>query len=121
MKADRELGLGGKILLNASCKPQAKHLGKFFPECNLSNLHPIVGRGCETGIVCRRYRVGFSYYQVGHIDNYTLSANVCCSVADPNPDPPDPHVFGPSGSGSRSFHQQAKPKIVRKTLIPTAL
>jgi hypothetical protein len=40
VKADRELGLGGKILLNASCKPQAKHLGKFFPEFN---LHPLVG------------------------------------------------------------------------------
>ncbi len=37
------------------------------------------------------------------------------SVADP--DPPDPHVFGPPGSGS--FYHQAK--IVRKTLIPTAL
>jgi hypothetical protein len=31
----------------------------------------------------------------------------------PNPDPPDPHVFGPPGSGS--FYQQAR--IVRKTLI----
>jgi hypothetical protein len=39
------------------------------------------------------------------------------SVADPdpNPDPPDPHVFGPPGS----FYHQAKK--VRKTLIPTAL
>jgi hypothetical protein len=47
------------------------------------------------------------------------------SVADP-----DPHVFGPpgsgstsqrygSGSGSRSFYHHAK--IVRKTLIPTIL
>ncbi len=60
------------------------------------------------------------------------------SVADPypNPDPypPDPHVFGPpgfgsgsvsqrygsgSGSGSGSFNHQAKK--IRKTLIPTAL
>ncbi len=39
------------------------------------------------------------------------------SVPDPSPDPdpPDPHVFGPPGSGS--FYPQAK--IVRKTLIPT--
>ncbi len=37
------------------------------------------------------------------------------SVADPDPDPPDPHVFGPPGSGS--FYHNAK--IVRKTLIPT--
>jgi hypothetical protein len=37
------------------------------------------------------------------------------SLADP--DPPDPHVFGPPGSGS--FYHHAK--IVRKTLIPTFL
>jgi hypothetical protein len=50
---------------------------------------------------------------------------VCGSVADPDPNPvPDPHVFGPPGSGSisqrygsGSFYQPAK--IVRKTLIPT--
>jgi hypothetical protein len=52
------------------------------------------------------------------------------SVADPdpNPDPSDPYVFGPPGSGSisqwygsgsRSFYHHAK--IVRKTLIPTVL
>jgi hypothetical protein len=46
------------------------------------------------------------------------------SVADP--DPPDPYVFGPSGStsqrygsGSGSFYHHTK--IVRKTLIPTFL
>ncbi len=48
------------------------------------------------------------------------------SVPDPNPDSPDPHVFGPPGSGSisqgygfgsGSFYQQTK--IVRKTFIPT--
>ncbi len=50
-------------------------------------------------------------------------SNVPASVAvpDPNPDlhPPDPHVFGPLGSGSGSFYHHAK--IVRKTLIPTIL
>jgi hypothetical protein len=44
------------------------------------------------------------------------------------PDPPDPHVFGPSGSGSEftsqrygsgSFCHQAK--MVRKIVIPTVL
>ncbi len=47
-------------------------------------------------------------------------------VADPNPDPPDPHVFGPRGSasicqryGSGSLYYKAK--IVRKTLISTVL
>jgi hypothetical protein len=60
------------------------------------------------------------------VDVYSLKN----CVPDPNPDPPDPHVFGPpgstgqrygSGSGSRSgsFYHQAK--IVRKTLIPTVL
>ncbi len=52
------------------------------------------------------------------------------SVADPDPntdpDLPDPHVFGPPGSGSTSqrygsgsFYHHVK--IVRKTLIPTIL
>ncbi len=54
------------------------------------------------------------------------SSNVKTSVADP--DPPDPHVFGPSGSGSGSTSQRYgsgsfyhHAKIVRKTLIPTVL
>jgi len=38
-----------------------------------------------------------------------VSVSVIYSVADPNPDPPDPHVFRPPGS----FHHA---KIVRKTL-----
>ncbi len=54
--------------------------------------------------------------------------SVKTSVADPDPDPPDPHVFGPPGSGytsqrygsgSGSFYHHAK--IIRKTLIPTIL
>jgi hypothetical protein len=64
---------------------------------------------------------------------------VYTSVADPDPDTPDPHVFEPPGSGSisqrygsgsgsisqrygsgsGSFNHQAK--IVRKPLISTAL
>jgi hypothetical protein len=54
----------------------------------------------------------------------TESTNLNIINSVPNPDPPDPHVFGPSGSisqrygsGSGSFYQLAK--IVRKTLIPT--
>jgi hypothetical protein len=41
------------------------------------------------------------------------------SVPDPNPDPSDPRVFWPpgSGSGSGSFYHHAK--IIRKTLNPT--
>ncbi len=52
------------------------------------------------------------------------------SVVDPDPDTPDPHVFGPPGSGSTSqrygsgfgswsFYLHAK--IVRKTSIPTSI
>ncbi len=48
------------------------------------------------------------------------------SVPDPNPDPTDPYVFWPPGSGSGSTSQRYGPgsfyhdaKIVRKTLIPT--
>ncbi len=57
---------------------------------------------------------------------YSLGT-VQTSVADPNLDP-DPHVFGPPGSGSGfirqrygsgSFYYYAK--IVRKTLISTVL
>ncbi len=50
------------------------------------------------------------------------------SVPDPDPDPLDPHVFGPPGSGSTSqrsgsgsgslYHHE---KIVRKTLTPSIL
>ncbi len=46
-----------------------------------------------------------------------MASTDAISVADPDPDPSDPYVFGPPGSGS--FYNQAK--IVRKTLIPTAL
>jgi hypothetical protein len=51
---------------------------------------------------------------------------IFCSVADPDPDPPDPRVFGPPGFGSGSTSQRYgsvyhHAKIVRKTLIPTIL
>ncbi len=51
---------------------------------------------------------------------------VMLSVADADPGPEDPNVFGPSksvskrngsGSGYRTFNHQAK--LVRKALIPT--
>jgi len=52
--------------------------------------------------------------------------SIFSSFPDPNPDPLDPHVFGPPGStsqrygsGSGFFYHQAK--IVRYTLIPTVL
>jgi hypothetical protein len=63
---------------------------------------------------------------------YTQKNVVISSVADSDPDPSGPYVFGPPGSGSGSasqrygygsgsgsFYHQAK--IVRKTLLPTVL
>ncbi len=47
----------------------------------------------------------------------TESTQMDFSIRVPDPDPPDPHVFRPPGSGS--FYHQAK--IARKTLIPTVL
>jgi hypothetical protein len=57
-------------------------------------------------------------FAVGYIVTNVLrpaSQVLLGSVPDPNPDPPDPHVFGPPGS----FCHHAK--IVRKTLTPTIL
>ncbi len=51
------------------------------------------------------------------IPHYQTKKILFDSVPVPDPDPPDPHVFGPPGSGS--FNHQAK--IVRKPLIPTVL
>ncbi len=81
VKADRELGLGGKILLNASCKPQAKHLGKFFPKCKLL---PVGGHRSETGLVrYRRYLPGFRFGPVpsgSHCYRYPFTR--CVSIGN---------------------------------------
>jgi hypothetical protein len=45
---------------------------------------------------------------LGHIISLNL-ATLFSSVADPNPDPPDPRVFGPPGSGSGSTSQRYDP------------
>jgi hypothetical protein len=64
------------------------------------------------------------FYEPRPDPNITLKS----SVADPNPDPSDPCVFGPPGSGSGSSSQRYgsgsgsiyhQAKIVKKTLIPT--
>jgi hypothetical protein len=67
----------------------------------------------------------FKCFDIGlNLDSETTSV--------PDPDPPDPHVFGPPGSGSRSTSQRYgsefgsgsfyyHAKIVRKTLIPSIL
>jgi hypothetical protein len=68
--------------------------------------------------------VGISARPHSNTNNKSVSTpTVTRSVADPDP---NPHVFGPPGSGSisqrygsGSFYHHAK--IVRKTLIPTIL
>jgi hypothetical protein len=66
--------------------------------------------------------------KLGHEKKFKHFVEVDGSV--PDPDPPDPHVFGPpgsgstiqmngSGAGSGSFYHEAK--IVRKPWIPTVL
>jgi hypothetical protein len=55
-----------------------------------------------------------------------MSQNYGIEISVADPDPQDPYVFGPSGTGSvstrygsGSFYQLTK--IVEKTLIPTVL
>ncbi len=67
-----------------------------------------------TGVVDTEFTIG----DVTAI-NVNFGKYVTTSVADQDPEPPDPHAFGPPGSGSGSFYHHAK--IVRKTLIPTIL
>jgi hypothetical protein len=43
----------------------------------------------------------------GHNCNFFIVLKptlLCISVGDPNPDPQDPHVFGPPGFGSAGSH-----------------
>ncbi len=63
---------------------------------------------------CSTQQVSSQWVSSRHLTTWDM---VIVSV--PDPDPPDPHVFGPPESGSGSFYHQAK--IVSKTLIPTVL
>ncbi len=65
--------------------------------------------------ICFRLRLGSGMGMGVCLGSACLVSLVLASVADP--DPPDPHVFGPPGSGSFYYHA----KIVRKTLILTIL
>jgi hypothetical protein len=57
-----------------------------------------------------------SYSEHQHMSKKACD-NIFVSLSVPDPDPPDPHVLGPPGSGY--FYHQAE--IVRKTLILTVL
>ncbi len=96
-------------------------------------------------ISCQKIRVGSeirdpdSKNSQKNLDSYCFVTSLWLFIFEPNssvadPDPPDPHVFGPprsgsgstsqryrsgSCSGSGSFYHRAN--IVRKTLIPTIL
>jgi hypothetical protein len=62
------------------------------------------------------WRQGLAWYYCFHqLISHRFSGEHLGSV--PDLDPPDPHVFGPSGSGF--FYHQAK--LVKKTLILTVL
>jgi hypothetical protein len=69
------------------------------------------------------HKLSIEYFslQVSFFTDAACIFYILTSVADPdpNPDPPDPHVFGPPGSrsgsicerygsGSRSFYHEAK-------------
>ncbi len=73
-----------------------------------------------------------SYFSGKVPRSITERRNLVSSVADPDPDPKDPYVFGPPGSesgsisqrygsesGSGSFYHQAE--IVRKIMIHSVL
>jgi hypothetical protein len=68
-----------------------------------------------------KHLFGLNFFRTTFYEDqiYIFEISVKSSVANPDPDPPDPRVFGPPGSGSGSFYHHAK--IVRKTLIPTIL
>jgi hypothetical protein len=83
--------------------------------------------GLEAGLLWpggQREQVLPGVLHICEVSNLMFSTSVWDPAPNPDPDPPDQHVFGPprSGSisqryGSGSFYQQAKK--VRKTLIPT--
>ena len=77
--------------------------------------------GMVSGLAARDYEERLR--ELGHT---TLEAVL--RIPNPDPDPPDPCVFGPPGSGSGSISQwygsgsfYHQVKFVRKTLIPTVL
>ena len=51
-----------------------------------------------------RTRAGLemAFSKRGKMHKFLLDFFLKGSVAEPDPDPPDPHVFGPPGSGSTS-------------------
>ncbi len=86
-------------------------------------LDPRIG---QRGAVRNKRALAFHEAGKFQAEAQRLRMKVFFSVADPNLDPPDPHVFGPPGSGSGSISQMYGSfyhlaKKVRKTLIPTAL
>ncbi len=126
----------GQWPLLCSCRPFC-----IFAGCLFSNPESCSSKQVRVFLlnIVPELCVGHFFANVAH---FVFLRDVCfrtqraavASVADPNldPDPPDPHVFGPPGSGSisqryglgfgsgsGSFYHQAK--IIRKTLIPTAL
>jgi hypothetical protein len=126
---DPNPGFGALLTLDPGLKKiqiREKHPGSpsFFPAC--------LFKRCRSGFT--EYRSGFLLFckpsgkqrDQPFVQNIKSHNVFFLSGSVPDPDPPDPHVFGPPGSrstsqryGSGSFYHHAK--IVRKTLIPSIL
>jgi hypothetical protein len=58
-------------------------------------------------------RIHYAYAQTNFQEDFFVK--LLSSVADPDPDPPDPHVFGPPGSGftsQRGMDPDPDPSII---------
>jgi hypothetical protein len=64
-------------------------------------LNPVTGGYEDISVVVGEELPASSCPQI--LDNIKV-----CRVRTSVPDPPDPHVFGPPGSGSGSFYHQTK-------------
>jgi hypothetical protein len=101
------------------------------PECGSPLLRPLAEAdlrlpGQAALVLARPPGVGAraQRQQVGYLPLRLLRTSqpkkAGISIAEPDPNPEDPYVFGPPGSASGSILLSSS-KIVRKTLIPTVL
>ncbi len=100
------------------CKTQKEPAKCLYSVCILYTVYSFPPCGWNLSQVRRQSVSTWQQFRVGQIVWFgclsAISQLASGSVADP-----DPHVFGPPGSGYGSFYHHAK--IVKKTLIPTIL
>jgi hypothetical protein len=88
--------------------PEAQEAANSVLQFDNLNADAIFVRGlCLYYEVRRKLNFFISIFRILSIFDRNLDlvckySSIKSSVADPNPDPPDPHVFGPPGSGSTS-------------------